>query len=486
MTDYEKNYLINRLVPVPRNIDFFDGPEYVLREKCPVEVRGPVMDGAGEVVRKSFRDYWSVEPFVTVENETTSSGCSEAYSLSVSAQRILIVADSVAGIRFCMQTLRQMADVLRGSEKTTGYFLVQCEISDAPASAFRGLHLCIFPESDLLDIEKKIRLAAQYKYNYVVLEPWGVFPFESHPGFCFSDRRIEREKFKRIILAARDLGITPIPQFNILGHASMARAGYGKHAVLDANRQFAPLFEPDGWTWCLTNPHTKRILSELAVELHDFFERPEFFHAGCDEAHQLGVCRDCAKRSPHELFREHLTFFHDLFAGRNTRIMIWHDMLVTRGDVRWKGYIACGRPEQGLDGLYREIPRDIILCDWQYNAPPAAGECNLWPTLRFFSENGFECIACPWLEKDGTRSLGELALNLPLRGILATTWDQCNGPDLANILLIAAQAAWNPGVKPEYDAKIFLNTAAHLRCVCRDMKIHDYAHTGFAGSQITH
>ena len=71
----------------------------------------------------------------------------------------------MAGLLNAFKTLRQLAEVQRGTEKVTGYFLVQCEINDAPAMEFRGIHLCIFPETPLWDIEKQIRLAAYHKFN---------------------------------------------------------------------------------------------------------------------------------------------------------------------------------------------------------------------------------------------------------------------------------------------------------------------------------
>jgi len=45
-------------------------------------------------------------------------------------------------------------------------------IRDWPQLAFRGVHLCIFPNTELAAIRQAILLAARYKYNAVVIEPW--------------------------------------------------------------------------------------------------------------------------------------------------------------------------------------------------------------------------------------------------------------------------------------------------------------------------
>ena len=95
-------------------------------------------------------------------------------------------------------------------------------------------------------------------------------------------------------LLGKDLGITLIPQINVYGHASSARSCTLKHAILDLQPQYEPLFEPGGWNWCLTNPETQRVLRELIEEMLGDFDHPPYFHLGCDEA-QPPSCPDCRK-----------------------------------------------------------------------------------------------------------------------------------------------------------------------------------------------
>ena len=104
-----------------------------------------------------------------------------------------------------------------------GFVFQKARIRDFAALGFRGIHLCIFPETTIEQLEKYVRLASYYKFNYVVIEPWGVFPYKSHPEFAYADKKIDPVKFKKLINLCYELGITQIPQAIILGHSTQCR-----------------------------------------------------------------------------------------------------------------------------------------------------------------------------------------------------------------------------------------------------------------------
>jgi len=350
---------------------------------------------------------------------------------------------------------------------------------------FRGIHLCIFPETPLWDIEKQIRLAAYHKFNYAVIETWGVFPFETHPEFCWPDCRIDKAELKRLIRLGREIGITLIPALNILGHAPWSRGITGKHAVLDFNPSLQPLFEPEGWSWCISNPNTRRILTDLTMELYEFYDRPPFFHIGCDEADPVGTCPECRKYELKDLIRDHILYFHDLFRKRDCRVIIWHDMLLEQADPRWEGYIVNGYPEQHLSELYKELPRDIVIADWQYNRNVDPGEPEPeWPTARFFNQEKFSVLVCPWNNESGISSLGRLAAKEKMFGLLETTWHMAHNREYMNIFVTAACAAWNPDALIRQTFRRRMALANHVRQIGWDMKVRQYERTGFSQHQV--
>lgn len=486
MNDNEIKILTKRLIPAPQRIKFIDGPEYKVSDGCAVTLNVAEIGELDAMATAWFQAYWQTAPEINVKAAPKARGLApEAYAITVSETEVSITVNGGAGLLNAMKTLRQLAEVNRGTQELSGYFWVQCEIDDFPAMAFRGIHLCIFPETQFWDIEKQVRLAAYHKFNYAVIETWGVFPFASHPGFCWADRQMDKSELKRLIRLGRALGITLIPQLNLLGHATASRVNCGKHAVLDCNPALQPLFEPNGWTWCLSNPHVRSVLTDLVVELYEFYERPPFFHIGCDEAYDIGTCRDCRRYALHDLVRDHIVYFHDLLQKRGARVIMWHDMLVENGDPRWQGYIACGRPENRLSQLYKDLPHDIVIADWQYNYPETNdGAEPQWPTARLFHAEKFPVLLCPWLDKPAMESQGKMVAKENMLGMLETTWHNSHDRLFSVVFGTAACAAWNPSVVQKNGDDQLLVIAHHLRQIGGDMKLSGYEKAGFSQYQV--
>ena len=169
------------------------------------------------------------------------------------------MANNIAGVRWARYTLRQLAIAKRGTMKTEGMILPTLSISDSPHLAFRAVHLCWFPETRPAQIERAVRLAALLKFNCAILEPLGTYKSEKHPWRCWPDAPMTKAETRRLVALGKDLGITLIPQINCYGHASYLRSISNKHSALDMHPEYAPLFEPGGWNWCLSNPETQRV-----------------------------------------------------------------------------------------------------------------------------------------------------------------------------------------------------------------------------------
>jgi len=472
MKERLKEVLMERMIPPPESIRFRDGA-CVIADGVRVEAGA---DEFAEIVKKRFRQFWNVVPAVSVRKcPDTAKFASEEYRVAVSQDGIILVSRTAAGVEHALKTLRQLAEPGRGTAVIRNHVLQACEIHDAPALGFRGIHLCIFPETPMWFVEKQIRLAAYHKFNYAVIESWGVFPFRSHPEFGWADRKRSREEFERLLDVAAECGITLIPQFNLFGHASMSRVGSAKHAVLDSHPELAPLFEPAGWSFCLSNPETRNVLADLATELHEFYHNPPFFHIGCDEAYDFQTCRECVQHDPVELLRDHIAFFRDLFAGRGARVIMWHDMLLETGDPRWKDCIVCGNSR--TVGLLDVLPKDVIVADWQYGAAPKTDPDGEWPTTRFLQQQGFDVLICPWMEPEGIRQAGAVAKNRNLFGLLETTWHTNSGRNFEPMFIHAPIAAWGCN-RVGGDSFRLLALAAHLRDVGRDMGLRAYGESG--------
>jgi hypothetical protein len=329
-------------------------------------------------------------------------------------------------------------------------------------------------------MERAIRLAALMKFNYAIIEPWGMYASAKHPWWHWPNPTMTKETVRKLAAIGADLGITLIPQINAYGHATSSRGCTIKHAMLDLQPEYEPLFEPGGWNWCVSNPETQRVLRDLIAEMHDDFGRPPFFHLGCDEA-QPPSCPECRKTPYAELVCKHITGLADFVKSRGARAMIWHDMLLERGDPRWKGYVHHGTKTTAT--LADTLPKDVIICDWQYSYGNMKEARKDWPTMAYFKEKGFPVAGCPWMNFNAMKPMADYVSKIGGFGFIETTWHHLRGSDWVQMYKFASAAAWGTSVPPRppmYDTP-FGNA---LRLVGHDMKLTDYLDTGHLNNQV--
>ena len=462
-------------------------------QKCKTDVAAPVAldetatvtvdcpdDSAVAWLALHFKQWYGVHAPKTGRASVRSrvAGGSEAYTLRADPSNgVRIAANTLSGVRWAAYTLRQMAGVKRGTFKIEGRVLPSLEIADRPRLAFRGVHLCWFPETRPAQMERAIRLAAYLKFNYVVLETWGTFKSEVHPWRNWPDAPCTKAEARRLADIGRDLGVTVIPQMQIFGHASLARGGSAKHATLDMHPEYEPLFEPGGWVWCLANPHTQRVLRELVAEMHEAFGSPPWFHLGCDEANRP-PCPLCAKHPRAKLVAGHIAGMAKFLKARGARSMVWHDMFVDAKDPQWSDADNRANGTAETAAALDLLPRDIVICDWQYQGNRQDAKKD-WPTMEYFRSKGFDVCGCPYGNFRSFKPMADALAKMGGMGFIETTWNTLSGKGgWEKMYALGAAAAWGTAAKGR-DA--FANA---LRTVDNDMKVGDYRDTGVLNWQI--
>ena len=444
---------------------------------------------AANWVKGKVKAWFGVEP-AEVRSEFAAGaagGGNESYTLTAAPGSIEIGANTIKGVKLAMHTLRQAAERESAGMKLKGYWLPALKIKDGPALAFRGVHFCWFPECTVTLIEHQIRVAAYYKFNYVVLENWGVFKSEKYPFLAVPNAPLTVKEAKRLAALADDLGVTLIPQVNIYGHAALLRARAGKHATLDYGPEYQPLYEPGGgWNWCLSNPDALKVVRDLVVEMHEAFGKPPFFHIGCDEA-DPPTCPRCLAAKPYaKLVEAHIAAVADILRKRGARAMMWHDMLLEKG--KWKPFYAHGDADEAK--MCETLPKDIVICDWYYGDDPGGSKVGggsvvtgSYPTLDYFHDKGFSVLTCPWRVPKGILAQARYAHEKRLFGILETVWHHYSGGEFAMMMESAACGGW--GTEPFNPGRRGRPFATHWRQVGWDMGIKDYLETGFYGKQVS-
>ena len=374
------------------------------------------------------------------------------HALRVDASGLAGSAKDAQGMRQAWFTLLQLLDADDASGGGLEFALPHVDIQDWPALPFRGLHLCVFHETQPFMIEKAIRLAAFYKFTHVVLEFWGMLKLDTLKELSWPEAWSKADAGK-LVAMARGMGMEVIPMFNCWGHATACRIKHGRHVVLDQNPKLAPLFEPDGWTWCLTNPRTLDLLRGVCDELSAFAGPGQYFHVGCDEAYSHATCDRCRQTDRVQLFADHVNNLAAHLEKRGRRAILWGDALLERG--KWPaGFAANGSPTLPTHLAIDRISRKIIIADWHYDV--TKGEV---PTLSHFKGHGFETLACPWNSPANIRTLANAAV-ANQSGFLMTTWHHL--VQSIPTLPYAANCAWSQNQQLDWSL-MRATTASHLR-----------------------
>lgn len=378
----------------------------------------------------------------------------DEYALAVVPSGARVLARDVAGLTHGLFTLLQLI-LPRGQKEDMRFELPEAEIHDHPRFPVRALHLCVFPDNNLLMIEKAIRLAGLMKFSHVILEFWGTLRYDVMPELAWPERSFSKQEARSLTELCRRLGMEVIPMFNHLGHATQSRVRYGRHVVLDQNPALAPLFEPDGWTWCLSNPETRRLLRAVRGELMELCGPGEYFHLGCDEAYSFATCPECVAKDSAHLLAGYLNELTEELAAAGRRPMVWADTLLEQG--AWEApTIASGTSECPTHQALPLLDRRMVMADWQYSIQEPRV-----PSGEHLMRSGFDTLLCLWNRSRNIKALCAAAGQMNAMGVLLTTWDTL--PDMMQSFGDMAECVWH-GETARWSGRA-TSTAALLRHV---------------------
>ena len=287
-----------------------------------------------------------------------------------------------------------------------------CLIHETPLVRKRMVHFCVFPETQLWELERFVRLSAALKYSHIILEFWGTLRYDCMRELAWPNA-FTKEQIRPIIDEAHTLGLEVVPMFNHWGHAAASRAMHGKHVVLDQNPALQLYFSEDGWCWDIRKPRVRALLRQIRQELMDLCGPSAYFHMGCDEAYNFAF-------TP-ENMDFILDFIHEVSRDvqqQARRAIIWGDMLLYR-HAHYQNKYSCNAPSpEAEEYLQKHLSRDVIIADWQYHALKAPVE-----TALLFRKNGFDCFLCPWDEgKAQLDACMDTLRDHHLCGLIHTTW----------------------------------------------------------------
>ena len=261
--------------------------------------------------------------------------------------------------------------------------------------------------------------------NVLVMEFDYRYQYTSHPEVVDADA-LSQSDVKAIVAACHAAGVRLIPLINLLGHQSWAAQTFG---LLRAHPEFdeTPKKYPNNQgiycrSYCPLQPDLHKVVFDLIDELAGVCEA-DAVHVGMDEVFILADpdCPRCGTRNRAELFAQEVRTLHDHLAQSHREMWMWGDRLLdgsVTGVGEWEG------SQNGTAWAINLVPRDIVICDWHYDAAP--------PTAAYFAVEGFRVLYAPWRKTDV--ALAELdqirsirahpdAVTAPrMLGVLQTTW----------------------------------------------------------------
>lgn len=373
----------------------------------------------------------------TASPEAVETRLSEnRYELQVLPREIRIGAENGKALMEAFSTLVQLVEPECLEEGKEDFRVQAVRITDRTSMGFRAIHLCVFPETTPVHLKKAIRLAGFLKFTHVILEFWGMFPWRCLPELSWKRMAYSRKEVRELISEIRSWGMEVIPMINHLGHATQSRASRGRHVVLDQAPRYAKLFEPDGWTWCVTNPDTLKLLKEMREEMIELCGPGSYFHLGFDEAYSFATCPSCRKKASGEaeLLADYINTLAADLDSQGRRSIIWHDELLASRDWPEKT-VANGDHYHHTASAIDRIDRRVILADWQYDLISGG-----MPTSEYFMKKGFDVLLCPWDNLENVNNLCNASRQLQAMGMIFTTWDTL--PDCIRKMQAVAKMMW--------------------------------------------
>ena len=364
---------------------------------------------------------------VTFSLDTEKNLAPEAYEIEVTKSHVEIAASTDAGLWYGLMTLSQLSE----DAKDQNAPLPQCTISDAPALAYRAVHLDVKHHLEKKEyyFELMDRFAAQ-KINAVIVEIEDKLKYELQPKVGSSDAfSIEDWKAISDYAFSRNIRISPLVQG--LGHASFIL----KH------EEYQPLRDDPESDWAFNplNEETYKVQFDLYEDALKAFPYANYLHVGGDEVHTTG--RNSGK-SPLELQLIWLNRVSDYAAQKGLTPIFWDDMPLKSAEVYRSIYdrkLTAAQVdsiwsvnEANLNKYIDLFPKNCVYMRWNYDMPESPGNNR---AIKWFTDNGFKVMGATagqtrWnlmpLDQSNTNNIRDFAL-ISIRnkadGLLLTLWD---------------------------------------------------------------
>lgn len=288
---------------------------------------------------------------------------SEAYSLEIGSEKIVVNGNTEAGVFYGIQTLRKSIPV----KQTTKIELPAAKINDAPRFGYRGMMLDASRHFSTLDSVKRwidmlvLHNMNVFHWHLTDDQGWRI-EIKKYPGLTeIGSKRSEtvigrntgkydgiphggfytQEEAREIVAYAAERHIDVIPEIDMPGHMLGALAAYPDLGCTGGPYEVWRMWGVSDDVLCMGNPRTFTFITDVLNEIMDIFPS-KYVHIGGDECPKVNweKCPKCQakiteldlKTDEHHTAEERLQSYFINYAekvvnARGRKIIGWDEIL---------------------------------------------------------------------------------------------------------------------------------------------------------------
>ncbi len=284
----------------------------------------------------------------------------QAYSLTINQTGILIESSTARGVFYGAMTLIQLLD------RDSSNKLKCVKIIDWPDLKVRGISDDISrgQVSTLDNFKRIIRNIARYKMNVYMPYIEDMLQFPQYPEIGKGRGALSAKEVSEIVSYAKKYYVDVIPAFETLGHFEniLVRKRFLKYAEY-----------PGSTALNVSNDSTYIFLDNLLKVVFKLFPS-KYINIGEDESYDVGLGASkglVQKYGLAAVLAGHCKKVYEFCKQHGKKVIMYGDMLPRH------------------PGMLQMLPKDIIICDWQYYPH------SVYPTTNMFKDNGFYYYVSP-------------------------------------------------------------------------------------------
>ncbi len=358
-------------------------------------------------------------------DDISAEQLSEAYSLEISSEKILIRSGTGKGLFYGLMSVTQL---VKAAEDGT---IPTLRILDYPDMAWRGISddFSRGQVSTMENFETILRFLGEYKQNIYMPYMEDVIQMDPYPDIGAGRGALSKQEIAELQRIAGEYFVQVIPIFQTLGH-------YENILSDPTYMQYAEY--PGAASLNSIDKNTDRFLFNMLEEVIPQFES-EYFHIGCDESRDVGLGATKAlveKKGSARVHADHYNKVYHKVTSQGKKVMMYGDIILRHPEI--------------MD----MIPGDIIIVDWHYRPS------DHYPSIQQFKEAGFTFLVSPGIHnwRQSIPNFTKAWINISninyegyLQGALGSinsSWGDYGGLNFREMnymgYAFGAESSWNP------------------------------------------